>query len=56
MIFHFKSKTNNEMHNELRERETKIQIDFKTKNNDNLFELVKQFFNFYRTFPLVSYL
>ena len=27
MIFHLKGKTNNEMHNELRERETKIQID-----------------------------
>jgi hypothetical protein len=56
MIFHLKGKTNNEMHNILREKETKIQIDFIAKNNDNLFELIKQFFYFYRTFPLVSYL
>ena len=34
MIFHLKGKTNNEMHNELRERETKVQIDFKTKNKE----------------------
>jgi hypothetical protein len=46
MIFHLKGKTNNEMHNILREKETKIQIDFITKNNDNLFELIKHFFIF----------